>query len=189
MGANWRLHLGDIGRALPMTIRQPPAAGQQVGDPYDLTGVTRVRVTITRLADWAVVQDVDASIVDAATGQVTVDTVAAVAEVPGYLQVEARVDLADGDRHHDTLRHILVVGRLAPEAVVGGGGAGTGAFVIQVAQWTPTGDAVVEVQRLDADLATVGDPTYLWDDPSDGTETMVPWPGDPTTLLDYNPTQ
>lgn len=182
MGARWRHYVGDNGRTLNLALREPwPGSG-----PVDLTGNQSVTVTVTRLADRAQLQQTLATVDDAAGGLVSIDTGALVATIPGYCEVVATV-VWTGAVRSILAGHLLIQGPRPLTPVTQPPLDLGDEFVIQVTQWTPAGQPVVEVQKLGPDLVPDGSPTYLWDDPGDAVNGLVPWPGDPNTLLDIQP--
>ncbi len=184
LGTAWRVGLGSSGETIGFTIRRPWPDLAVV----DLDAVQSVLVTIVRLSNHATVQSDLATIVDGPAGTASLVLNEVVANDAGHLTVSARVDHGDGEVSVHDLGRLLVEGRdVAGQSTLLPPGAEAEETIIYVDQWTPEGDLVVELHRLDEALAPTGDPSYLWDDPTDSTDSLVAWPGDPDTLLDVQP--
>lgn len=183
LGTAWRVGLGSSGEVIDFTIRGSWPDLTVV----DLSAVDSVLVTIVRLSNRAQVQSDLATVVNGPAGTASLALNDAVTASSGHLTVSARVDYGDGTISTHDLGRLLVEGQsisgvssLLPTGP-------TDETVIYVDQWTPAGDHVVELHRLDEALAPTGSPSYLWDDPADSTTRLVPWLGDPGTLLDVKP--
>lgn len=186
-GARWRAQLGEHGQTLTWTLQDHPAAGGWPLEVIDLTGAQSVTVTVTRLFDRTQLQQGVATVVNAASGAISFVLAEETTQWPGYCEVEAAVAWPSGQVQVARRAYLLVTGRAPltpatqPALDVGDN------FVVQVTQWTPTGDRVEEIQLVGPDLVPIGTPVYLWDDPGDSTDALVAWPGDPNTLLDNQP--
>lgn len=184
LGTAWRVGLDSSGEVIEVTVRDSWPSYAAV----DLSSAESVLVTISRLGNRTIVQQDLATVVNGPAGTASLTLNDAVTATAGHLTVSARVDFGnDVVSTHDVGRLLVEGSDLVGQSPLLPPGSASGEPVIYVDLWTPEGVLVVEAHRLDEALAPTGSPSYLWDDPNDATDSLVPWPGDPATLLDVRP--
>ena len=183
IGSSWRSYVGEAGRSITLTLHEPYPDERT---PVDLSAADSVRVEVERASDRAAVQDDLATVVDAAAGQASLVLADEVTATASLCTVTAYVTIGAAVRVYFA-GWLLVEGTPEMAGLSTPPLVGAGPVALQVVQWTPAGDQVIEVHSIGADLAPTGDVAYLWDDPSDATNALVSWPGDPNTLLDEKP--